>query len=53
MTNTAIKIVRPWPAEQPRPPLTHRTDGVKASTPEAANKQRQGSSRPLLKLRLA
>ena len=40
MTNTPIKIVRPWPAEQPRPPVTHRTDGTKASTPEPANTQR-------------
>ena len=31
MTNTSIKIVRPWPAEQPRPPVTHRTEAVKAS----------------------
>jgi hypothetical protein len=42
MTNTSIKIVRPWPAEQPRPPVTHRTDRVKASTPEAANTQLPG-----------
>ena len=42
MTST-IKIVRPWPAEQPRPPVTHRTtDCVKASTPEAASTQRPG-----------
>jgi hypothetical protein len=40
MTNTPIKIVRPWPAEQPRPPMTHRSDGAKASIPEAANTQR-------------
>ena len=39
MTNSSIKIVRPWPAEQPRPPVTHRTDGMKASTPKAANPQ--------------
>ena len=31
MTKTSIKIVRPWPAEQPRPPVTHRTDAMKAS----------------------
>ncbi len=37
MTKTAIKIVRPWPAEQPRPPVAHRTDRIKASTPEAAH----------------
>ena len=42
MTNTSIKVVRPWPAEQPRPPVTHRTDRVKASTPVAANTQRPG-----------
>ncbi len=40
MTNTSIKIVRPWPAEQPRPPVTHRTESIKASTPEPANSQR-------------
>lgn len=40
MANKSIKIVRPWPAEQPRPPVTHRTDGMKASTPEAANTRR-------------
>lgn len=43
MINTAIKVVRPWPAEQPRPPVTHRTDRIKASTPEAANTQRSGT----------
>ena len=37
MTNTSIKVVRPWPAEQPRPPVTHRTDAVKASN---ANQER-------------
>ena len=40
MTNASIKIVRPWPAEQPRPPVTHRTDGIRASTPEPANAPR-------------
>lgn len=40
MTNRSIKIVRPWPAEQPRPPVTHRTDRLKASTPETENAQR-------------
>jgi hypothetical protein len=40
MTNASIKIVRPWPAEQPRPPVTHRTEGIKASVPEVANRQR-------------
>jgi hypothetical protein len=33
MTNTSIKIVRPWPAEQPRPPVTRRTESMKAATP--------------------
>jgi hypothetical protein len=47
MTNRAIKIVRPWPAEQPRPPqihrtAAHRTDRTKASTPEPANTPRSG-----------
>jgi hypothetical protein len=40
MTNASIKIVRPWPAEQPRPPLTHRTGSTRASTPEPANSPR-------------
>lgn len=40
MTNASIKVVRPWPAEQPRPPMTHRTGGMNASTPETANTQR-------------
>ncbi|HKP25275.1 MAG TPA: hypothetical protein VJV39_15515 [Dongiaceae bacterium] len=46
MTNTSIKIVRPWPAEQPRPPVTHRTDGIKASTPQAANTSRPTRVKP-------
>ena len=51
MTNTSIKIVRPWPAEQPRPPLTHRTkahrtDAIRASTPEGANTQRPPRIKP-------
>jgi hypothetical protein len=40
MTNTSIKVVRPWPAEQPRPPVTHRTESMKASIPEPANTRR-------------
>jgi hypothetical protein len=40
MTNASVKIVRPWPAEQPRPPVTHRTDGMRASIPEPANTHR-------------
>lgn len=31
MTKTSIKVVRPWPAEQPRPPVTHRTQSLKAA----------------------
>jgi len=46
MTKAPIKIVRPWPAEQPRPPVTHRTDRIKASTPEAANSQRPPRVKP-------
>jgi hypothetical protein len=46
MTNTSIKIVRPWPAEQPRPPVTRRTDDLKASAPEAANAQRPPRAKP-------
>jgi hypothetical protein len=44
MTSASIKIVRPWPAEQPRPPMTHRTD--KASMPEAANTSRPQRVKP-------
>ncbi len=40
MTNASIKIVRPWPAEQPRPPVTHRTEPQKTSTAQALTKQR-------------
>ena len=45
MTNTSIKIVRPWPAEQPRPPQTHRTgthrtESIKAA-PVAPTEQRR------------
>lgn len=46
MTNRSIKIVRPWPAEQPRPPLTHRSDCTKASTPEPANTSRPPRVKP-------
>ena len=37
MTNRAIKIVRPWPAEQPRPPQIRRTGCVDTAAPEPAN----------------
>jgi len=46
MTNASIKIVRPWPAEQPRPPVTHWTDRIKASAPEAANSPRLPRVKP-------
>jgi hypothetical protein len=46
MTNTSIKIVRPWPAEQPRPPVTHRTESMKASIPERANTHRSRRMKP-------
>jgi hypothetical protein len=45
MANASIKIVRPWPAEQPRPPVTHRTGGIKASTTEASNTPRPPRAR--------
>ena len=32
MTNASIKIVWPWPAEQPRLPVTHRTDRISVHT---------------------
>lgn len=38
MTNTSIKIVRPWPAEQPRPPVTHRTESMKAAPVNPADR---------------
>jgi hypothetical protein len=44
MTSASIKIVRPWPAEQPRPPMTHRTDT--ASRPVAANTSRPQRVKP-------
>ena len=46
MTNASIKIVRPWPAEQPRPPVTHRTESMKASTPVPANTHRSPRMKP-------
>jgi len=44
MTKASIKIVRPWPAEQPRPPVTHRTDRIKASTPNSQRPPRVKSA---------
>lgn len=45
MTNASIKVVRPWPAEQPRPPQihrteTHRTESIKAAPVAPAEQQR-------------
>ena len=40
MTNRPIKIVRPWPAEQPRPPEVRKT-------PAAANDSRPQTTRKL------
>lgn len=42
MTNTSIKIVRPWPAEQPRPPVTHRIGVMKATN---ANQERPATAK--------
>ncbi|NJM91640.1 MAG: hypothetical protein HC861_02355 [Rhodospirillaceae bacterium] len=42
MTNPSIKIVRPWPAEQPRPPVAHRVDAMKASS---ANQERPATAK--------
>jgi hypothetical protein len=47
MTNVSIKIVRPWPVEQPRPPVTHRTERIKASASDAADTQRLPRMKPL------
>jgi hypothetical protein len=41
MTKSLIKVVRPWPAEQPRPPIVHRKDCASPAMPEPANTQRQ------------
>jgi hypothetical protein len=38
MTNASIKIVRPWPAEQPRPPVTRRTESMKAAPVNLADR---------------
>ena len=40
MTKAPIKIVRPWPAEQPRPPVTHRTESTKAAPVDLAERRR-------------
>jgi hypothetical protein len=40
MTKSPIKIVRPWPADQPRPPVVHRIDRANLALPEPANSQR-------------
>jgi len=40
MTKSSIKIVRPWPAEQPRPPVVHRKDRASPTMPEPANTPR-------------
>ena len=50
MTKTSIKVVRPWPAEQPRPPLTHRTkahptESLKAATVDQADRQRPAKTK--------
>jgi hypothetical protein len=45
MTKTSIKIVRPWPAEQPRPPVTRRTDRMKAAPVDPAERQRPAKTK--------
>ena len=45
MTNSAIKIVRPWPAEQPRPPVTHRTERMKAMSAEPTDRPRPAKTK--------
>jgi hypothetical protein len=45
MTNASIKIVRPWPAEQPRPPLTHRTESMKAATADPSDRKRPAKTK--------
>lgn len=45
MTSASIKVVRPWPAEQPRPPLTHRTESMKATTADPSERQRPAKTK--------
>jgi hypothetical protein len=45
MTKLSVKIVRPWPAEQPRPPVVHRVGSLNRTMPEPANTPRK-TSRP-------
>jgi hypothetical protein len=40
MTGPSVKIVRPWPAEQPRPPIVHRAGCTCDAIPKPANTQR-------------
>jgi hypothetical protein len=40
MTKPSIKIVRPWPAEQPRPPVVHRPGCECPTLQQPANTQR-------------
>jgi hypothetical protein len=41
MTKSSIKIVRPWPAEQPRPPVVRRQGNAYPATQQPANARRQ------------
>jgi hypothetical protein len=45
MTSASIKIVRPWPAEQPRPPVAHRTEGLKAAVADPSLRQRPAKTK--------
>jgi hypothetical protein len=42
MTKTAIKIVRPWPAEQPRPPLTYGSHRIESAKGAVADRDVRG-----------
>lgn len=41
MTKSSIKVVRPWPAEQPRPPVVHHGGTLNRAMPEPANAQQK------------
>jgi len=41
MTSSTTKIIRPWPADQPRPPIVHRAGCTCQTMPKPANTQPQ------------
>jgi hypothetical protein len=46
MRNKSIKVVRPWPADQPRPPIVHRPGCTCVAMPKPADTRRQRPTTP-------